>query len=88
MNEDQVLINTDIMFGSIELLDAPPRIEGDRLILRNRTIQRDRYGNVVRDETHDGVSVTGWEECAYLFGVVPPPRPPKSLWNRIRDFLF
>jgi hypothetical protein len=85
---DDIQFNTALMFGSIELHEAPPRIDGNRLILRNRTIERDRYGNVVRDETHDGVCVTGWEDCSHLFGVAPPPRPPKSLWNRVCDFLF
>jgi hypothetical protein len=84
---DEIAFNVDLMFGHIELHDAPPRIEGPYLILRHRTIWKDRYGNVTKDETTDGVRVTGWEDSAHLFGVAAPPRP-KTWMQRVYDYFF
>lgn len=79
-------IKLDIIFGTVELHEAPPRIEGRYLIPRGRTIERDRHGKVTRDETYDiGVRIENWEECAHLFGVQAPPKPTPL--QRLRAFL-
>jgi hypothetical protein len=84
MSEETVKL--DILFGHIQLLEAPPRVEGNRLCPRGRSIEYDRYGKVVKDETYDlGHYLLDWEDCAHLFGVADPS--PPSLWQRIRNFL-
>lgn len=86
---DNELINLDLCFGSIELLNVPPRIEGRRLYPRGRSIHRDRHGNITKDETYElGTYIENWESVAHMFGVrAPPPEPPKPWWQRIRALL-
>lgn len=81
------MIKLDILMGHVQLMRAPPRIEGDTLITRGRSITYDRYGNVTKDETYDLLAVTGWESTWWMWGAPPPPPKPKTWWQRLRDCL-
>jgi hypothetical protein len=79
---DETKIKLDVLFGCIKLMEAPPRIDGDKLITRGRSITYDRHGNVTKDETYDLCVITGWEEYAHWFGVARPPKP-RTWWQRM-----
>jgi hypothetical protein len=82
------LIPREVLFGSIELLDAPPRREGNRVIMRGRTVKRAEDGRVTSDETYDvGVALVlsekRWEANDELYSILGDyagldrPRPPQ-----------
>lgn len=45
------------LMGHIEIHSAPPRVEGNDLIMRGRTVRFDGAGNVTSDETRDTVRI-------------------------------
>lgn len=72
---DEPTINVDLLFGSVETRDLPPRWEGNKMTYRYRIISRDRYGNITKDEAHDG--------CSLVWGAEPRP----SFWQRLKTVL-
>ena len=81
MNDEQ-LINVDILFGTIELHNAPPRWEGETAIMRGRTVERDRSGKVIRDETYDvGCRVLNAGLWPQFFDTSLKPPAPRPWWR-------
>lgn len=50
MTNDDIVVNLDNLYVTVEMLEYPPRNDGTRLWFRNRFIHRDtRTGAVLRD---------------------------------------
>lgn len=75
---DGPLIDVRLIFGSIEIQDLPPRIEGNDVIPRHRIIHRDGFGGVkVGPPEETGMRLVDGAQYAYMFGPRRWPADPK-----------